>query len=80
MKQFSIKDVRVNFEQVLDDGLLSGEPLKVTRVEGDEILVFEELWNGMTEKLNLLSIPGMLDAIQSGMSEILESTTKELKF
>jgi antitoxin YefM len=37
-------------------------------------------WLALNETLYLLSVPGMRDAIQNGMSENLESTAKELKW
>ena len=42
MKQLGIKDVQTNFEQVLNDVLLNSEHLKITRDEGEAILVSSE--------------------------------------
>ena len=57
MKQFSAKNVQDNFEQVIDDVFLSGEPVKITSDAGNATLVYEEIWDGMTETLNLLPAP-----------------------
>lgn len=54
-----MNDVQAYFEQGIDVVLLIGEPLKITRNEGDANLLSEELLNGMTETLPLLSISGM---------------------
>ena len=59
MKQVKLKDVQENFEQVLDDVLVSGEPVEFLKETGNAILVSEEVWRGMTETLNLMSVPGM---------------------
>jgi PHD/YefM family antitoxin component YafN of YafNO toxin-antitoxin module len=69
MKQVQLKDVQENFEQVLEGVLVSGEPVEILKETGDAILVSEEVWRGMTETLNLMSIPGMRESICSGMRE-----------
>ena len=67
MKQVKLKDVQENFEQVLDDVLVSGEPIEILKETGNAILVSEEVWCGMVETLNLMSVPGMQKTIRSGM-------------
>ena len=78
MKQVKLKDVRENFEQVLDDVLVSGEPIEILKENGNAILVSEEVWHGMTETLNLLSIPGMRETVHSGMREPIAHTKTSL--
>ena len=76
MKQVQLEDVQENFEQIFEDVLVSGEPAKILKETGNAILVSEEAWHGMTETLNLLSIPGVRESIRSGMREpIGESAT-----
>ena len=67
MKQIQLKDVQENFEQVLDDVLVSGEPVEILKETGNAVLVSEEVWRGMIETLNLVSSPGMRKSIRSGM-------------
>ena len=67
MKQVQLKDVQENFEQIFEDVLVSGEPVEILKETGNAILVSEEVWRGMTETLNLLSIPGMQKSIHTGM-------------
>ena len=74
MKQVQLKDVQENFEQVLDDVLVSGEPVEIQKETGNAILVSEEVWRGMVETLNLLSTPGMRESIRSGMREPIADT------
>ena len=69
MKQIKLDDLQENFEQILGDVLLSGEPVKITNDAGDAILISEEVWREMTETLNLVSIPGVRESIRSGMRE-----------
>ena len=67
MKQIQLKDVQENFEQIFEDVLVSGGPAKIVKETGNAILVSEEVWCGMIETLNLLSIPGMQKSVRSGM-------------
>ena len=78
MKQFNLEDVQENFEQVFDDVLLSGEPVKIARDTGDAVLVSEEVWSGMTETLNLLSIPNMRVSVRAGMRVHIAITATDL--
>ena len=78
MKQIQLKDVQENFEQIFKDVLMSGEPVKILKQTGNAILVSEEVWRGMTETLNLLSIPGMRESIGSGLREPTTDTMTAL--
>lgn len=80
MKQICIQDVQANFEQVLDDVLGSGEPVKILKDPGNSILVFKEISRGMTETLSLVSIPDMRESIRSGMPEHIADTTTDLEW
>ena len=59
MKQVKLKDVQENFEQIFDVVLVRVRPLIILKESGNAILVSEEVWRGMTETLNLVSVPGM---------------------
>ena len=78
MNQLKLKVVEADFEQVLDDVLESGQPIKIMKDTGNAILVSDEVWRGMTETLNLLSIPGMRESISSGMRAPIADTTTGL--
>ena len=80
MKQICIQDVQANFEQVLDDVLGSGEPVKILKDPGNSILVSKEIWREMTETLSLVSIPDMRESIRSGMPEHIADTTTDLEW
>ena len=78
MKQVQLKDVQENFEQVLEGVLVSGEPVETLKETGDAILVSEEVWRGMTETLNLMSVQGMREAVRTGMHEPIANTKTSL--
>ena len=74
MKQVKLRDVQENFEQVLDDVLMSAEPVEILKETESAILVSEEVWRGMVETLNLVSIPGVRETVHSGMREPIANT------
>ena len=78
MKQFKLKDVQENFEQIFEDVLVSDEPVEILKETGNAILVSEEVWRGMIETLNLMSVPGMRESIRTGMREPIAHTTTDL--
>ena len=78
VKQVQLKDNQENFEQIFDDVLVSGGPVKILKDNGNAILVSEEVWRGMTETLSLMAIPGMRDSIRSGMSQPIADTATGL--
>ena len=50
IKQLKLEDVEANFEQVLDDVLVSGGPIKIVKEAGNAILVSEEVWCGIIQQ------------------------------
>ena len=74
VKQVQLKDNQENFEQIFDDVLVSGGPVKILKDNGNAILVSEEVWRGMIETLNLMSVPGMRESIRTGMREPIADT------
>ena len=78
MKQVQLKDVQENFEQIFEDVLVSGEPVEILKETWNTILVSEDIWRGMIETLNLLSIPGMRESIGSGLREPTTDTMTAL--
>jgi len=74
MKQLKLEDVEANFEQVLDEVLVSGDPIEILNENRNAILVSEEVWRGMTETLNLMTIPSVRESISSGMREAITHT------
>ena len=75
MIQVQLKDIQEKFEQILDDVLVRSGPVKIVKDTGNAILVSEEIWLGMIETLNLVSMPGMRESIRSGIREPITQTT-----
>ena len=78
IKQVQLEDVQENFEQIFEDVLVSGGPVKILRDTGNTILVSEEVWREMTATMNLMSSPGMRASIRSGMREPITDITTGL--
>ena len=78
MEQVQLKDVQGNFEQIFEDVVVSGGPLKIVKETGSAILVSEEVWLGMTETLNLTSVPGMRGSKGTGLHEPIANTKTSL--
>ena len=78
MKQVQLKDVQENFEQIFENVLVSGEPVEILKETGNAILFSEDIWRGMIETLNLLSIPGMRESVGSGPREPTTDTMTAL--
>ena len=78
MKQIQLKNVQDNFEQIFEDVLVSGGPVEILKETGNAIFVSEEVWRGMTETLNLMTIPGVRKTVRSGMREPIANTKTDL--
>ena len=78
MKQVQMKNAQENFEQIFEDVLVSGGPVKILKDTGNAILVSEEVLRGMTETLSLVAIPGMRESLRSGMREPITDSSKDL--
>jgi len=73
-----MKNAQENFEQIFEDVLLSGGPIKIEKDTGNAILVSEEVLRGLTETLSLMAIPGMRESICSGMRKPIADTATGL--
>ncbi|MDG1728064.1 MAG: type II toxin-antitoxin system Phd/YefM family antitoxin [Emcibacteraceae bacterium] len=78
MKQVQLKDAQENFEQLFENVVVSGEPVEILKETGNAILVSEEIWRGMIETLNLVSISGVRETIRAGMREPIANTKTSL--
>ena len=78
MKQVQLKDAQENFEQLFENVMVSGEPVEILKETGNAILVSEEIWRGMIETLNLVSISGVRETIRAGMREPIANSKTSL--
>ena len=73
-----MKDAQENFEQLFENVMVSGEPVEILKETGNAILVSEEIWRGMIETLNLVSISGVRETIRAGMREPIANSKTSL--
>ena len=71
---------RNNFFRVIDEAIVTHEPVCVTGKNGNVVIVSEEDWKSIQETLYLVSIPKMKDKLLQGantpLSECVEDNTQ----
>ncbi len=72
MKVVNITNARNDLYNLIDQTIISSEPIQITGKRGNAILLSEEDWKSIQESLYLLSIPGMKESIIEGMNTPLE--------
>jgi PHD/YefM family antitoxin component YafN of YafNO toxin-antitoxin module len=67
-------------DALIDQVVASREPVLITGMERNAVLISEEVWRGIQETLNLVSIPGMRESILDGMGTSLPELSPELRW
>ena len=80
MISVSVKEASDKLPDLVENTIAKREPVLISGKNNNAVLIAESDWLAINETLHLLSVPGMQDAIQSGLSENLEGTLKELKW
>jgi prevent-host-death family protein len=77
MKTISASEARANLYKLIDETVVTSEPVQITGKRSDAVLVSMSDWQAIQETLYLLSIPGMRASIRKGLKtpikECLES-------
>ena len=68
---------RNNFFKIMEDALVTHEPIYVTGKSGNVVMVSEEDYRAMQETLYLSSIPGMREKIIEGLRTPLEELVED---
>lgn len=68
---------RNNFFKVMDEAIITHEPICITGKNGNVIIVSEEDWMAMQETLYLSSIPGMREKIIKGLNTPLDECVED---
>ena len=68
MNTISAQEAGEGFDALIDQVVASHEPLLITEMERNAVLISEEVWRGIQATLDLVSIPGMRASIRDGMS------------
>jgi prevent-host-death family protein len=78
MNILSASEARANLYRLLDQASETHQPITITGKRNSAVLISTEDWEAIQETLYLLSAPGMRESIQAGMSEPVDSCSKEL--
>lgn len=68
---------RNNFFKVMDEAIITHEPVCITGKNGNIIIISEEDWRAIQETLYLSSIPGMREKIIKGLHTPLDDCIKD---
>ena len=76
----SVKEASDKLPDLVENTIEKREPVLISGKKNNAVLMAESDWQAMNETLQLLSVPGMLDAIKKGLSENLNSTSRKLNW
>lgn len=68
---------RKNFFKVMEETIVSHEPVIITGKNGNVVMLSEEDWRSIQETLFLCSIPGMREKIIKGIQTPLEECLED---
>jgi PHD/YefM family antitoxin component YafN of YafNO toxin-antitoxin module len=77
METKTASNARKNLYRLLDETAEAHTPLLITGPRSNAVLIGEEDWNAIQETLHLLSIPGMRESIQEGLTAPVTGLSKE---
>ena len=63
---------RKNFFKVIDEAIITHEPVTVTGKNGNVVIVSEEDWKSIQETIYLSAIPGVKERIIKGINTPLD--------
>lgn len=66
-------DARANLYSLLSEVNSSHDPVTITGKNGNAVLVAEGDWNAVMETVALHAVPGLVDDIQSGREESIDT-------
>ena len=76
----SVKEASDKLPDLVENTIEKREPVLISGKKNNAVLMAESDWQAMNETLQLLSVPGMRDAIKKGLSEKLKSTSRKLNW
>ena len=64
----SVKEASDKLPDLVENTIEKREPVLISGKKNNAVLMAESDWQAMNETLQLLSVPGMRDAIKKGLS------------
>ena len=80
MNTISALEAGEGLDALIDQVVASREPVLITGMERNAVLISEEVWRGIQDTLNVVSIPGMRESILDGMGTSLPELSPELRW
>ena len=77
MNTLDAKEAGEKLDRILDEAAEAHQPLLITSMRANAVLVPEEDWNAIQETLYLLSVPAMRESIRVGLETPIEECEKE---
>lgn len=78
MVVLSASEARANLYRLMDQVHESHQPMVISGKRSNSVLIAEQDWQAIQETLYLLSVPGMREAVKTGMSEPIASCATAL--
>ena len=78
MQTLSASEARANLYRLMDQAAASHQPITIAGKRHDAVLLSAVDWQAIQETLYLLAVPGMRESIKEGMSESVDSCSKDL--
>lgn len=66
MKVVNVTNARNNLYNLIDETIISSEPIQITGKRGNAILISEDDWRAIQETLYLTNIKGMKESLIEG--------------
>ena len=76
----SVKEASDKLPDLIESKIATREPILISSKNNNAVLMAESNWRVINETLQLLSVPGMRNAIKKGLSENLERTSRKLNW
>lgn len=76
----SVKEASDKLPDLVENTIEKREPVLISGKKNNAVLMAESDWQAMNETRQLLSVPGMRDAIKKGLSENLKRTSRKLNW
>ena len=78
----SIRSPQAKFKlrELMDQTALSHEPIVITDVHTNAVLISEDDWRAIQETVYLLSMPGMRESIRKGLKSPVSKCAKDLRW
>ncbi|PHS32040.1 MAG: type II toxin-antitoxin system prevent-host-death family antitoxin [Alkaliphilus sp.] len=78
MKTVPVTQARNNLYKLLDETILSSEPIEILGKRGNGVLLSKQDWSSIQETLYLLSAPGMRESLIEGRNTPIDECTEDI--